>query len=292
MAGVSSVTPRSPAAPPDQPTFWNEEGGRRWVQNIDRVERMIEPLSERLLARAAPTAGERVLDIGCGGGVTSAALAGAVAPGAAGVGGRVLGVDVSAVILEVARQRYGHVANLDFALGDAASLPLTPGAFDLLFSRFGVMFFPDPVAAFTHLRAALAPGGRLAFICWRALDLNPWMAECVNAIFTVIPRPEPQPPGAPGPYAFADGARLTRILEDGGFGAIRVEPVDVPLDLGRVEEAVNQMTRMGVAASAFAAAGPAEQQAAEAAVRAVVSRHAAGGTVRMQSATWLVEARA
>lgn len=288
MGAMNPVTPATgPTPPPDQPTFWNEDGGRRWVQNIDRVERMIEPLSERLLARAAPKAGERVLDIGCGGGVTSAGLAGAVGPA-----GRVLGVDVSAVILEVARQRYGHVANLDFALGDAATLSLTPRAFDLLVSRFGVMFFADPVAAFTHLRGGLAPGGRVVFICWRALDQNPWMAECVNAIFTVVPRPEPQPPGAPGPYAFADGARVTQLLAASGFGAIRLEPVDVPLDLGPVELAVNQMTRMGVAASAFSAAGPAEQQAAEAAVRAVVSRHAAGGTVRMQSATWLVSARA
>ena len=94
------------------------------------------------------------------------------------------------------------------------------------------------------------------------------------------------------PYAFADGARLATILADSGFGAVRVEPVDMPLDLGRVDDAVHQMTRMGVAASAFAAAGPVEQRAAEAAVRAVVARHAASGTVRMQSATWLVAARA
>jgi SAM-dependent methyltransferase len=274
------------ATPPDQPTYWNEDGGRRWVQNIDRVERMIEPLSARLLARAAPRPGERVLDVGCGGGVTSAALARAVGPK-----GRVLGVDVSAVILEVARERFGGIANLDFALGDAASLPLTAGAFDLLFSRFGVMFFADPVAAFTHLKRALAPGGRLAFICWRALDLNPWMAECVNAAFTVLPRPEPQPPGAPGPYASADGDRLRGILAGAGFGAVELAPLDLPLELGPVDEAVVQMTRMGLAASAFAAATPAEQQAAAAAVRAVLGRHAAGGTVRMASATWVVTAR-
>ena len=199
-------------APPDQPTFWNEEGGRRWVQNIQRVERMIEPLSARLLQHAAPRPGERVLDVGCGGGVTSAALARAV-----GASGRVLGVDVSAVILDVARERFSSTGNLDFALGDAAAMPLQRGGFDLLVSRFGVMFFADPVAAFAHLRTALAPGGRLAFICWRALDQNPWMAECVRAAFTVLPRPEPQPPDAPGPYAFADDARLRDILGASGY---------------------------------------------------------------------------
>lgn len=281
------TTPPTASSAPDQPTFWNEDGGRRWVQNIDRVERMIEPLSERLLAMAAPRAGEKVLDIGCGGGVTSAALARAVGPS-----GRVLGVDVSAVILDVARQRFGTVANLEFALGDAAGMPLAPAGFDLLLSRFGVMFFADPVAAFTHLRAALAPGGRMAFICWRALDQNPWMAECVNAAFTVLPRPDPQPPGAPGPYAFADGARLSGILATAGFGAIRLDPLDLLLDLGPVDQAVVQMTQMGLAASAYAAATPAGQQAAAAAIRAVLGRHAEGGRVRMASATWLVGAQA
>ncbi len=271
--------------PPDQPTFWNEEGGRRWVQNIQRVERMIEPLSARLLHHAAPQPGERVLDVGCGGGVTSAALARAV-----GSSGRVLGVDVSAVILDVARERFGSTGNLDFALGDAAAMPLQRGGFDLLVSRFGVMFFADPVAAFAHLRTALAPDGRLAFICWRALDQNPWMAECVRAAFTVLPRPEPQPPHAPGPYAFADGGRLRDILGASGYGAISIDPLDHPLDLGSLDDAVLQMTRMGLAASAFAAAGPAEQQAATAAVRAALEPHAVGGTVRMASATWLVRA--
>lgn len=272
-------------APPDQPTFWNEEGGRRWVQNIRRVERMIEPLSARLLQHAAPRPGERVLDVGCGGGVTSAALARAV-----GASGRVLGVDVSAVILDVARERFPGITNLDFALGDAATMPLERGGFDLLASRFGVMFFADPAAAFAHLRTALVPGGRLAFICWRALDQNPWMAECVRAAFTVLPRPEPQPPDAPGPYAFADDARLRDILGASGFGAISIDPLDHPLDLGSPDEAVLQMTRMGLAASAFAAASPAEQQAATAAVRAALEPHVVAGTVRMASATWLVHA--
>ncbi len=274
------------ATPQDQPTYWNEEGGRRWVQNIQRAERMLEPLSARLLQHAAPRPGERVLDVGCGGGVTSAALAGAVGPS-----GRVLGVDVSAVILDVARERFGSVPNLGFALGDATSMPLEPGAFDLVASRFGVMFFAEPTAAFANLRTALVPGGRLAFICWCALDQNPWMAECVSAAFTVLARPEPQPPNAPGPFAFADDARLRHILVACGYESITIDRLDHPVDLGSVDEAVVQMTGMGLAANAFAAASPADQQAASAAVRAALEPHAAGGTVRMASATWLVRAR-
>ena len=125
-----------------------------------------------------------------------------------------------------------------------------------------------PAAAFAHLRTALAPGGRFAFICWRALDQNPWMAECVRAAFTVLPRPEPQPPHAPGPYAFADDARLRDILGASGYREITIDPLDHPLDLGSLDDAVVQMTRMGLAASAFAAASPAEQQAVLQEIRA------------------------
>ncbi|MEO8443785.1 MAG: class I SAM-dependent methyltransferase [Gammaproteobacteria bacterium] len=272
--------------PPDQPTYWNEDGGRRWVQNIQRAERMLEPLSARLLRHAGARTGERVLDVGCGGGVSSAAFADAVGPS-----GRVVGLDVSAVILEVARERYSAGGNLSFVLGDAAVAPLDAGAFDLVASRFGVMFFADPVAAFSNLRGALAPGGRLAFICWRALDLNPWMADCVRSIFSVLPPPEPLPPDAPGPFAFADAARLRDLLTRSGFASISIDPLDDPLDLGSVDEAVTQMTRMGPAASAFAAASAADQAAALAAVRAALKRHEHNGTVRMASATWLVGAR-
>ena len=272
--------------PADQPTYWNEEGGRRWVENIQRVERMIEPLSARLLRHAAPRTGERVLDVGCGGGVTSAAYAGAV-----GASGTVLGLDVSAVILAVARERYAAVTTLSFALGDAATMPLEAGSFDLVSSRFGVMFFADPVAAFANLRVALKPGGRLAFICWRALDENPWMADCVRAAFSVLPRPEPLPPTAPGPFAFADPARLRDILEQSGYTDISIEPLDQLLDLGSIDDAVAQMTRMGPAASAFAAASVADQAAVVTAIRAALRPHQSGGSVRMVSGTWLVGAR-
>lgn len=274
------------AVPPDQPTYWNEEGGQRWVSNIQRVERMIEPFRTQLVRHAAPQPGECVLDVGCGGGITSAAFAGAVGPS-----GSVLGLDVSAVILAVACERYAAVANLSFALGDAATMPLDAGHFDLVSSRFGVMFFADPVAAFVNLHSALKPGGRLAFICWRALDENPWMADCVRAAFTVLPVPEPQPPTAPGPFAFADGARLRDILSRSGYTDISIEPHDHVLDLGRIDDAVNQMTHIGPAASAFAAASAAEQAAVVMAIRTALKPHLSGGSVRMASGTWLAGAR-
>ncbi len=270
--------------PSDQATYWNEDGGRRWVANIARVERMLQPLADELLALAAPASGERALDVGCGGGLTSAAFARAVAPA-----GRVLGLDVSAVILDVARERFKGTPNLEFALGDAATMALAD--YDLVTSRFGVMFFPAPIAAFSNLRRALRGDGRLAFICWRSLDENPWMAVPTRAAFTVLPRPEPTPPGAPGPFAFADGDRLRDILEQAGFGAVSIEPFDRTLDLGTPDDALEQMTRMGPAAAAFTAAAVSEQRAAADAIRAALEAHVVGGTVHMPSATWLVRAR-
>lgn len=268
----------------DQAAYWNEEGGRRWVENIERVERMLQPLADRLISLAAPKSGEAVLDVGCGGGLTSAAAAGAVGPT-----GRVVGLDVSAVILGVARARFKPTTNLSFALGDAAAMPLS--GYDLVLSRFGVMFFPEPVAAFVNLRRALKSGGRLAFICWRALDENPWMSESTRAAFTVLPKPEPQPPGAPGPFAFADASRLRGILQQAGFGAIDISPHDEVLDLGTLDNALEQVTRMGPAAAAFAAASAEDRAAVVTAVRAALEARLVDGRVHMPSATWLVTAR-
>jgi len=279
-----SAQPPTATPPTDQAAYWNEEGGRRWVANIERVERMLQPLADELLALAAPVPGEHALDVGCGGGLTSAAFARAVAPA-----GRVLGLDVSAVILDVARERFKATSNLEFALGDAATLALD--GYDVVTSRFGVMFFPEPVSAFRNLRRALRDDGRLAFICWRSLDENPWMAVPTRAAFTVLPRPEPTPPGAPGPFAFADGNRLRDLLEQAGFGAVSIEAHERVLDLGTPDEALEQMTRMGPAAAAFTAAAPGEQRAAADAIRAALAAHVVDGTVRLPSGTWLVRAR-
>jgi SAM-dependent methyltransferase len=285
--GVAEVTmSESNSMASAQARYWNEEGGRRWVANIARLERMLAPLAEGLLVHAAPGAGEQVLDVGCGGGPTSAAFAEAVAPG-----GAVLGVDVSAPILAVANSRYAGHANLHFAQGDAGRMPFPAGSFDLVTSRFGVMFFPDPVGAFTHLRAALKPSGRLRFICWRALPLNPWMALPVQAAFAILPRPEPQPPTAPGPFAFADEGYLRGILAAAGYAQIGIEAHDALLDLGPMDEAVVQMTHMGPAAQAFEQADASTQASVTEAVRAVLQPHLQDGRIRLAGATWLVTAQ-
>ena len=276
------------ATPPasEQVSYWNDEGGARWVRHIDGVEAMIEPLSARLLERLSPAAGEHVLDVGCGGGITSDAIAQAV-----GAGGSVTGLDVSKVILEVARQRYAGRANLEFLLADASAHDFAPGVYDVLTSRFGVMFFHDPHSAFANLRRALKPGARLCFLCWRRLDENPWMGLTAAAAFTVLPPPAKPQPGAPGPFSFANGERVTDILSSAGFEDIEFEAVDRPVNMGTVDEALAWLTHMGPAAQPLREASEHERGAALAAMRKALGEVATNGRVALNGATWVVSAK-
>jgi SAM-dependent methyltransferase len=239
-----------------------------------------------LLDRAAARPGERVLDIGCGGGVTSAELARQVGPN-----GEVVGVDVSDVILDVARQRYAGVANLRFDAGDAQSMALPARAFDLITSRFGVMFFEDPVAAFGNLRASLGSGGRLVFMCWRTPPENPWMTMPAAAVFGVLGPPPPPDPEAPGPFAFGAADRVRRILGESGFVDIALEPIDVPVDLGSIERAVRLMSELGPAAALLEDASEKDRARAIEAVAAALRPFATADGLKLPSAAWVVSAR-
>ena len=271
----------------DQATYWNEGGGRRWVANLDVVERMLEPLADELFRLVAPQAGERIIDVGCGGGVTSRALADAV-----GTAGEVVGLDVSAVILDVARARHSGTSQLRFMLGDAANVDLPKAHYDVIASRFGVMFFPEPIRAFAHLRSLLKPGGRLRFICWQPLVLNPWMGVPADAAFTVLPRPAPSPPNTPGPFGLSNQDFLREVLTGAGFTALDITPHARQLDLGPLDSAVQQMTRMGPAAPLFDEADPATRQRVIEAIREALLPRVREERVWMDSNTWQVSARA
>ncbi|MGE0483949.1 MAG: class I SAM-dependent methyltransferase [Gammaproteobacteria bacterium] len=270
----------------DQATFWNEDGGRRWVEHIDQLERMLEGMSRVLVEAVAAAPGERVLDVGCGGGPTSAQYAAAV-----GETGHVLGIDISAVILEVARRRFAEQRNLRFEVADAGTHAFAPGSFDVLTSRFGVMFFPDPPTAFTNLRRALRTGGRLCFMCWRSLDENPWMGAAAAAAFTVIPPPPKPAPGTPGPFSLGRRERVLDILGAAGFADVTLEGVERDITLGDLDQAVDWLTRMGPAAAPLAEAPAAVRDDAIAAMRAELARHQRNGAVTLPGATWLVRAR-
>ena len=227
--------------------------------------------------------------MGCGGALTSIALAQRVTPS-----GRVLGVDVSPVILEVAKHRGRGIENLDFRLADAGTEDLGEESFDLISSRFGVMFFNRPVAAFANLRRLLKSGGRLVFICWRGFEENPWMAVPAGAVFSVLPQPEqpgPEPdPDAPGPFSLGEEERLRFVLEGAGFADISVEPVDTGMHMGNLDEATHLVTQIGPAARAMAEATEADRAAALVAIRSALQEFATPAGVVIPGACWIASA--
>ena len=212
--------PHPPAANAAMQRYWNEVAGPRWVGRQAAQEARNVEMLEQLLAAAAPQAGEHVLDIGCGTGVTTIPYARAVGPS-----GHVTGADIARPMLDAARRRVEEAGlkNVTLLLADAQVHPFAPGAFDLLTSRLGVMFFADPPAAFRNLLRALRPGGRLCMAVWATIDENAhWKIPFEIALRHLGP-PAPLPPHAPGPHAFGDRDYLRGILEGAGFVAVAIE---------------------------------------------------------------------
>jgi SAM-dependent methyltransferase len=270
---------------PSQAAYWSDEGGRRWAANIEQLERQIEALGDRLVEHAGAKAGDVVLDVGCGGGRTSAQMAGVV-----GAAGRILGIDVSDAILDVAKRRFAGLENLSFEQGDAEHMTLPAQAFDLIVSRFGIMFFEEPTVGFANLRAALKASGRLVFMCWRALEENPWMKLPAAAVFDVLGPPPPARPDAPGPFALADRARLGRILTAAGFTDIRMEPIDELVHWGDVETAMALLSQIGPVAAALKDASAEDRAAALNALSACLVDHSTPEGVVLPSAAFIVTA--
>lgn len=270
----------------EQAAYWNGAGGKGWLASIERIERGIGDFGKAALAAANARPGEKVIDIGCGLGGTTRALTDAV-----GLGGHVLGVDISEELIQGARSH--RVPNATFVLGNAATHPFEAASYDLVFSRFGVMFFGEPVAAFKNFQQALKPTGRLVFVCWRKPDENPWGLVPVRAAAPFLP-PLPKPgPEDPGQYAFGDPARVERILKESGFGAIAIEPLDVPIWMGAdAAEVVANAGRFGPLARAFADATPDQIEKAKAAIATVLKPHESAAGVVLPGACWLVAAKA
>jgi SAM-dependent methyltransferase len=209
-----------------QVEYWNNEGGARWIATQERRAKSLEQFANRAFETAKVKAGESVIDIGCGCGETSVELAKLVGPS-----GKVLAADVSAPILAQAKINLASYPNASAVVADAAAYPFEPASADLLFSRFGVMFFGDPTAAFTNLRKAIKPDGRMVFVCWRAQKENAWMNGAVDTVFKFIPRPPPPSPDDPSPFAFANPERVTGILTKAGFAPPTFEPFDTTIDV-------------------------------------------------------------
>ena len=223
--------------------YWNGPAGQRWVRRQEEQDVLLAPVAELLLDRAAARAGEFVIDIGCGWGGTARALAKRVVPG-----GRVLGVDVSELMLARARELLPPGLPLEFVWGDATVYPFEPGQADLLFSRFGVMFFADPARSFANIRKGLRSGARVAFACWREPRENPWLMLPLQEAYRHVPRLPEVGPEDPGAFSFAAESRVRDILGRAGFGALQLEPVELSLDLavgGGLDAAVGTAAGIG-----------------------------------------------
>ena len=270
----------------DMLAFWNGKGGHTGVARQEHTDITLAPVTDALLAFASPRPGERGVDIGCGCGASTLEFARAVGPS-----GRVVGLDISGPMLAEGEKRASAagIANVDWRQADPAVAAL--GEYDLLTSAFGVMFFGDRVAAFTNMRRSAAPNARMALVCWRALDENPWMQVPMTAVARHLP-PRPQPvANAPGMFAFADPKHVTEVLAASGWSAPRVEKLDMDLDIaaGRgLEEAVVQSTEIGAINSWLRNQPEEVVSAAVGSLREVLKPYANGNSVRLPGAMWLI----
>ena len=272
--------------------YWNGETGERWARRNDMMSRLLKPVAQLLLDHADIEGRTRALDVGCGGGSQSRELAARL-----GANASVMGVDISGPLLEVARNRSqatsaDHAA-VDFVEADAASYPFEANSFDLVFSRFGVMFFEDPVAAFSNIHSALQPGARLAFCCWQNVQKNDWVLQPLQAAFEHIPAPPKPDPHAPGPFAFADPDRVRSILSASGFVDIELAPRDITMQFGEfpsLEENASDLMQIGPIAGLIAEQDEATREKVAAAVTNALAPFFKDGTLHLPGAIWLVTA--
>jgi SAM-dependent methyltransferase len=269
----------------EQVDYWNGPEGRHWADREARFDAMLVPFVAPVLDAARVGPADRVLDVGCGNGALSRA--------AAGRGARVTGVDISAPMLAVARRRAAAEGlTAEYLEADAQTHPFA-GGYDAVVSRFGVMFFADPVAAFANLAAALEPGGRLAFVCWQGQPANEWVAIPALAMLPIVGPPDLPPADAPGPFAFAAAERVTGILAAAGYVDVTCEALSPPLLLGGglgLDATVEWLAEGGMGKRFLAGADSATTEAALAAVREALALFVTPDGVRMASAAWLVSA--
>jgi SAM-dependent methyltransferase len=274
----------------NQIEYWNADQGRHWVEFQDGYDRMLAPYADGLLAGAAIGSDERVLDVGCGTGATTLRAAAAASTGEA------LGLDLSRDMIEQARRRAKDdgVSNVRFDVADAQVVALDPGSRDVAISRFGVMFFDDPTAAFANLASGLRADGRLAVVCWQGLAQNEWMRVPLAAFAEVLPLPAPPEPGAPGPFALSDPYHVRRVLGDAGFRAVELDPLVDSVLLGgggSLDDILEWLQGTGFARTQLAEAEPETRARALDAILTALAAHEGPDGVRLGGAAWLVRAR-
>jgi SAM-dependent methyltransferase len=272
----------------DQAALWNDASGRTWVEMQDVLDRLLAPFGTRLIDEAFPGDGAHVADIGCGAGATTLAMARRVGPG-----GSCVGVDISGPLVAAAKARAERedAANAAFIQADAQTHPFEPGRFDAIISRFGVMFFDDPEAAFANIRRAARPGGTLTFIAWRGPADNPFLTLAVRTAAPYLP-PLPAPgPDEPGQFAFANGDRVRRILAASGWSDAGIHPLDLPCSIDEADLTA-YVTKLGPVGLALRDADEATRARIADLLRDAFAPLVRGGVAEFTAACWLVTARA
>ena len=272
--------------------FWNSPATRSWADQHARIDRVMAGLTAFALGIADPRPGEKIVDIGCGSGTTVLALAERVGPG-----GHVLGVDIAAASVARAQARIADagVSHAEVMLADAATHPFPPASLDLVFSRFGVMFFADPIAAFANLHGALKGTGRLTAAVFRSPAENPFATAPMAAIRHLVPPVAPPAPGDPGQFAWADPARVHRILEGAGFKDVTLTPHDPPMRVaepGDAAGAAEYAMSLGPAMRATLDMAATGRERVRAALETFFRDHDGPSGITLQGAIWVVTARA
>jgi SAM-dependent methyltransferase len=271
----------------EQAEAWNRGEGLHWAAHQDRYDGLNEAFTARLLDTAAIAETDVVLDIGCGNGQTTRLAAARAARG------RAVGCDLSEPMLARAAATAARegITNVTFVKGDAQVHPFDRGAFDVAISRFGVMFFADPVAAFSNIGAALRAGGRLALLCWRDLTENEWLTATAGAALEHVSMPDLGAADAPGEFAFADPERVRTILTRARFAAITIEPVEAPMRLGDdAYDAVDFLRGTGMGRALLDNADADARARAVDAVAAALRPHERTDGVYLKGAAWLATA--
>ncbi|WCO68004.1 methyltransferase domain-containing protein [Iamia majanohamensis] len=272
----------------EQIAYWSGNEGEQWSVEGERYDRMLRAFGEDVLDALDPGAAERILDVGCGNGALTLAAAEQVRPQ-----GTVMGIDIATPMLTRARGRanQGGVDNVSFTEADAQVHPFPPASFDGVMSRFGVMFFDDPVAAFTNLRGALRPGGRMVFACWQDLLVNDWLMIPAAAALEHIPMPDLTEAAGSGPFSMTDPDHVRDLLTRSGFVNIDIKAVVEPMWLGAdTADTIAFLRRTDMAQSLMAEAEAEAVDHAWQAVSDVVAAHAGDGSVTFNGAAWIVTA--
>jgi SAM-dependent methyltransferase len=275
-----------------QEEYWNGPTTRNWSERHEPIDKVFAGLTQIAMDVAAPQPGERVIDIGCGSGTTVLQVAARVGPQ-----GHVLGADIAQRSVEKARKRLAAAGlrQAEVMLADASTHAFSPASFDLIFSRFGVMFFADPTAAFANVRKALKPGGRLALAAFRAREENRWVVEPTAAVRDLLPPLKMPGPEEPGQFAWADPARVHRILEGAGFQDVALAPRDPDMILagaGDAAGAADFAMQLGPAAQAMLNASPQQREQVRSRLEEFFKSKDSSRGIVLPGAIWLVTARA